>query len=147
MKINLATAADIPALCRLLAELFSQEVEFQPDTSAQQRGLTQIIADPAIGHIFVARRQQRVMGMVSLLYSVSTALGERVAWLEDMVVAQESRGMGVGRLLLEHALAFAKQNGCRRITLLTDQDNQAAQQFYRRQGFKASEMLPMRLIL
>lgn len=147
MEINLAGEADIPALCRLLNELFSQEAEFQPDDAAQSRGLARILADPAVGHIFVARREERVLGMVSLLYTVSTALGERVAWLEDMVVANDARDSGVGSALLEHALAFAQQHGCRRITLLTDGDNLNAQQFYGRQGFEVSAMVPMRLML
>lgn len=147
MEINLAGEADIPALCRLLNELFNQEAEFQPDDTAQSRGLARIVADPAVGHIFVARRDERILGMVSLLYSVSTALGERVAWLEDMVVTGNARDSGVGSALLEHALAFARQHGCRRITLLTDGDNLHAQRFYERQGFELSGMVPMRLML
>jgi len=38
MLISPATAADIPALARLLSELFSQEAEFAPDPAAQHRG-------------------------------------------------------------------------------------------------------------
>jgi GNAT superfamily N-acetyltransferase len=109
MEISLASAADIPALCHLLSELFSQEAEFQPDYEAQSRGLTRIIADPNIGHILVARHDSQIVGMVNLLYTVSTALGERVAWLEDMVVLSNFRSQGVGRLLLEHAVEFARQ--------------------------------------
>lgn len=144
MEIELATETDIPALCQLLNELFTQEAEFQADEAAQCRGLAAIIADPAIGHILVARQEGRVLGMVSLLYSISTALGARVAWLEDMVVAAEFRGAGYGRLLLERAISFAQAQGCRRLTLLTDVDNLRAQQFYLKQGFCISTMLPLR---
>ncbi|AMK76840.1 MULTISPECIES: GNAT family N-acetyltransferase [Methylomonas] len=146
MEINLASETDIPALCQLLSELFGQEAEFQPDYATQSQGLRLIIADPAIGHILVARTENRIVGMVNLLYTVSTALGGRVAWLEDMTVLSGARGNGVGSLLLERAVEFARQNGCHRLTLLTDADNLQAQRFYQRQGFKASGMLPMRLI-
>ncbi|WP_446809291.1 GNAT family N-acetyltransferase [Methylomonas sp. 2BW1-5-20] len=146
MEISLASEADIPALCRLLSELFAQEAEFRPDSAAQNRGLSRIIADPAVGHILVARQDNRVLGMVSLLYTVSTALGERAAWLEDMVVAGDARGLGVGSALLAYALEFARGKGCRRITLLTDGDNLQAQRFYGRQGFEKSGMVPMRLV-
>lgn len=147
MEISLAREADIPGLCDLLSELFIQEAEFQPDAAAQRQGLTGIIADSAIGHILVAREGNQVLGMVSLLYSVSTALGGRVAWLEDMVVTGEARGLGVGSVLLEFALKFARDNGCKRITLLTDADNVSAQRFYGRVGFEVSAMMPMRLVL
>ena len=145
LTIQLATLNDIPALCGLLTVLFSQEAEFQPDTAAQQRGLNAILSDPAIGEILVARQNGHIVGMVNLLYSISTALGARVALLEDMVVAPEMRGSGLGSQLLAAAIEHAKQHGCLRITLLTDADNYAAQAFYQKQGFEKSSMIPLRL--
>lgn len=142
-----ATPADIPALCELLATLFSQEAEFHPDAAAQARGLAAIVGSAETGLILVARVDGRIAGMVNLLFTVSTALGERVALLEDMVVAPEQRGGGLGETLLREAIAQARARGCRRITLLTDEVNAAAQRFYARQGFTASPMRPMRLML
>ncbi|SDR75864.1 GNAT family N-acetyltransferase [Pseudomonas oryzae] len=147
MSVRLATAADLPALCQLLAQLFAQEAEFTPDHAAQQRGLAAILADPALGAILVAVEDDRVRAMVSLLYTVSTALGARVALLEDMVVDAGARGAGIGSTLLQAAIAHAQAEGCRRITLLTDGDNQAAQRFYRRHGFAPSPMRPLRRAL
>ena len=146
IEISPANKQDIPALCQLLGLLFSQEIEFQPNPSAQRQALGEIIADQTIGSLFVARHQGNAIGMVSLLYSISTALGGRVATLEDMVVHPEFRGAGVGARLLAHAKDHAFKTGCRRITLLTDQTNPAAQRFYQRQGFNLSNMVPMRLL-
>lgn len=146
MKITEATLADIPALCRLLDVLFSQEAEFVPDHEAQAAGLRLIMGDPRVGQILVAREDHAVIGMVNLLYTVSTALGARVAILEDMVVAPEERGKGIGNLLLRAAIDRATRNGCRRITLLTDATNEHAQRFYRRHGFTVSTMRPLRLM-
>jgi GNAT superfamily N-acetyltransferase len=147
LNITPAELADVPELCHLLNDLFSLESEFKPDYAAQSRGLSKIIANPDIGQILLARRQENIIGMVNLLFTVSTALGERVAWLEDMVVTQLERNSGVGSRLLQSAIDFAQQQGCRRITLLTDQTNLVAQRFYARQGFVVSDMLPMRLVL
>lgn len=147
IEITQANTGDIPALCELLAILFSQEAEFRPNPSHQQRALCSIIADPTIGTVFVARSREKTVGMVSLLYSLSTALGGRVAILEDMVVHPEFRSAGIGTCLIAHAKNHAFKTGCRRITLLTDQTNPAAQRFYRRQGFVLSDMVPMRLLL
>jgi len=145
--VTSAAATDIPALCGLLNELFTQESEFKPDYKAQSRGLAAIIDHPELGGILLARRQDQVLGMVNMLFTVSTALGERVALLEDMVVAPSTRNAGIGSMLIERAIAFAKQNGCKRITLLTDLSNEAAQRFYARHGFEASRMIPLRLNL
>ncbi|WP_235989062.1 GNAT family N-acetyltransferase [Pseudomonas lopnurensis] len=145
--IRCAGEDDIPALCSLLGQLFAQEVEFTPDPAAQQRGLRAIIGDAQKGQILVACQGGRIVAMVSLLYSVSTALGARVALLEDMVVDAAYRGSGIGSVLLRHAIDFAREQDCRRITLLTDQDNRAAQRFYARHGFGQSPMIALRLAL
>lgn len=147
LTIDIATEADIPELCILLDSLFTQEAEFTPNHAAQVRGLSMIIQNPSVGHILLARHAGRAVGMVNLLYTVSTALGERVVLLEDMVVTAAERGRGTGSLLLQTAIDFAKQQGCKRITLLTDKDNAAAQNFYSKQGFTLSSMVPLRLSL
>ena len=147
MEVTRANPEDIQALCRLLTILFTQEAEFAPDQEAQLRGLAAIVGNPKTGQILVARINGTIVGMVNLLYTVSTALGERVALLEDMVVSPESRNLGVGSLLLNHAIDTAKASGCKRITLLTDGGNESAQRFYGRHGFKASSMVPFRLSL
>ncbi|MCF7966975.1 GNAT family N-acetyltransferase [Methylobacter sp. Wu8] len=147
MQITPANLSDIPALCELLELLFTQEADFKPDRDAQSRGLSRIIGNPEVGLIVVVRQGGRVVGMANLLYTVSTALGDRVALLEDMVVSPNARGSGIGSRLLEHAIQLARLNGCKRITLLTDRDNEAAQRFYQRRGFGLSAMIPLRLSL
>tara|TARA_R110002167_G_scaffold9121_10_gene41587 strand:- start:1349 stop:1831 length:483 start_codon:yes stop_codon:yes gene_type:complete len=145
LQITPASITDIPELCSLLTYLFTQEQEFTSDTKAQERGLRSVITNPQIGHILVARQGGDIIAMVNLLYTISTALGERVALLEDMVVLATARGKGVGSALLGHALEFAKQQHCKRITLLTDPDNQEAHRFYQKNGFSQSQMVVFRL--
>ena len=147
MQIEKATPADIPALSELLSALFSQEAEFTPNSEAQAKGLNQIIGNPEVGAVLVAREGGQVVGMVNLLFTVSTALGGQVALLEDMVVSSQARGAGVGSELLDQAISFARAQGCKRITLLTDRENESAQRFYGKKGFVVSGMVPMRLSL
>lgn len=147
MVVDTATLADIPRLCELLAHLFEQEHEFRPDPERQTAGLRRIIDDDSVGRILVLRDGGEPIGMVNLLYTVSTALGGRVALLEDMVIDPVRRGAGEGRRLLEAAVERAKRDGCLRVTLLTDGDNEGAQRFYRRGGFEGSEMVPMRRMI
>lgn len=147
MPIREATNSDIPALAGLLAELFAQESEFKPDLERQHRGLNAIIANPGIGCILIAEDADRAIGMVNLLFTISTARGTPVALLEDMVVAKAARGMGTGSALMSAAIDKARASGCSRITLLTDHDNVAAQRFYASFGFTRSTMLPYRLML
>lgn len=144
MKIERAVSSDIPALCSLLDSLFTQESEFKPDPKAQIQGLNAIIENSDTGDILVARNGSEILGMVNLLYTVSTALGSRVGILEDMVVSNSGRNLGIGSQLLENAVHLACEKECKRITLLTDSDNDGAHRFYQRHGFTRSSMVAFR---
>jgi len=147
MELSSAVTADIPQLCTLLDYLFTQETEFEADREAQARGLHKVINAPDVGDILVVRQHGDIIAMVNLLYIVSTALGERVGIVEDMVVSPTVRGSGIGSKLLAYAIEFAKEKGCKRLTLLTDNDNLDAQRFYQQHGFSKSAMIPMRIAL
>jgi len=146
-RIDAALPADIPELAGLLGLLFAQEREFVPNLQCQSDGLAAVLASPGIGAIRVARLGGRPIGMVVVLFSISTALGGPVATLEDLVVHPDHRGNGTGVRLLSAALEVAAQRGCLRVSLLTDADNRRAQALYARVGFVASSMRPMRLLL
>jgi len=146
-QIEPATLGDIPALADLLAVLFTQEADFRPNREKQERGLRLIIESPDVGVIFTAREGGEIVGMVSLLFTVSTAEGGRACWLEDMVVRPDLRCGGLGSRLLQTVIDYARSNGFARITLLTDQVNEGAIRFYGRHGFKPSEMKTLRLHL
>ena len=147
MEVSPATDADVPALCELLGLLFAQESEFHPAVDRQAAGLRTILGHPDAGKVLVLRDGPLVVGMGTLLFLPSTALGGRVALLEDMVVKPVARGAGGGGRLLRAAIDYARSAGCLRITLLTDAHNVAAQRFYGRHGFARSAMIPMRLLL
>ena len=147
MKIEMATTSDIPTLCTLLDYLFSQEIEFKSNHETQSRGLEMILNNNNIGNIFVAKKNKTIVGMVILLYTVSTALGEQVVLLEDMVVSPNERELGIGSKLLDHAVKYATEKGCKRITLLTDKMNIRAQKFYKQHKFNRSSMIPFRMII
>lgn len=146
-SFRVANSLDIPNLSKLLNELFSLEKEFIPNETLQKKALETIINDEKIGNILLCTYENRVVAMVNLLYSFSTALGSRVVILEDMIVSNEYRDKNIGSKLLEFAKEFAKSKGIERITLLTDDDNFKAHKFYEKNGFKKSSMVVFRTFL
>ena len=143
--IEPATEADLDELSGMLGELFAQESDFRPDKTNQIRGLRLIFEQPSRGRVFVLRRNGAIVGMINLLFTISTAEGGFVILLEDLVVHNEYQGKGYGSKLLNHAIDFAKKKNFLRITLLTDRPENVAQEFFRRRGFVESSMIPMRL--
>jgi GNAT superfamily N-acetyltransferase len=143
--IEPATEADLDELSELLGELFAQESDFRPDKDRQLRGLRLIFEQPNRGRVFVLRCDGAIVGMINLLFTISTAEGGFVVLLEDLVVHKKWQGKGFGSKLLNHAIEFAKQKNFLRVTLLTDRPENVAQEFFRRHGFAESSMIPMRL--
>jgi GNAT superfamily N-acetyltransferase len=143
--IEPATEADLDELSAMLGELFAQESDFRPDKEKQLRGLRLIFEQPSRGRVFVLRRDGAIVGMINLLFTISTAEGGFVILLEDLVIHKEYQSHGYGSKLLSHAIEFAKQKNFLRITLLTDRPENVAQEFFRHHGFVESSMIPMRL--
>ena len=145
--IEQATLEDLPQLTDLLFDLFTQEADFVPNRVKQMRGLRLILEQPNRGRIFVLRQEGMILGMINLLFTISTAEGGFVILLEDVIVHRSNRGKGFGDKLLHHAIDYARRKDFLRITLLTDRLNDDGQRFFRNHGFADSKMLPMRLIL
>src|SRR5213082_3709664 len=104
-----AAAKDLPQLVELLGVLFTDEAEFQPNAEKQRRALEAILANPAVGQIFVAREGKRVVAMSSLLFTVSTAEGGKAAWFEDLIVRPEYRRQGVAAQMLSYVIGEARK--------------------------------------
>ena len=143
--IEPATEADLDELSEMLGDLFAQEGDFRPDKEKQLRGLRLIFEQPSRGRVFVLRQNGAIVGMINLLFTISTAEGGFVMLLEDLVIHKKYQGKGYGSRLLQHAIDFAKQKNFLRVTLLTDRPENVAQEFFRHHGFVESSMIPMRL--
>jgi GNAT superfamily N-acetyltransferase len=145
--IEQATLEDLPALTDLLYDLFTMEGDFVPNRAKQMRGLRLILEQPNRGRIFVLRQNGIILGMINILFTISTAEGGFVILLEDVVVHRDYRAHGFGSKLLMHAIEYAKKKDFLRITLLTDRLNEQGHRFFKRHGFFESKMIPMRLVL
>jgi ribosomal protein S18 acetylase RimI-like enzyme len=62
----------------------------------------------------------------------------RFAYVEDLVVNPEYRGEGIGRMLLEQGIQWARENGFPGVMLETQDDNVPACTLYQSRGFVLS---------
>ena len=148
VEIEEANAADVEALIKLLNILVSIEQDFRPDEIAQRKGLQLLLEHPGQGQIFVARHTEAgVVGMVSAQLVISTAMGARSAWIEDMVVLDQFRGLGLGKALLEKAQDWAATKGAKRLQLAADADNHAALEFYKHLDWQPTRLFAWKKII
>lgn len=94
--------------------------------------LRRIIESDATRLIF-ARQNEQILGMLTIvIFPIPTGVR---AWIEDVVVDETGRGMGVGEALSDHALQLARVEGARTVDLTSRPSREAANRLYQRIGF------------
>jgi GNAT superfamily N-acetyltransferase len=76
------------------------------------------------------------LGYAALCPLAQLQFGVRGMDLHHIFVVESARGRGVGRALIDAAIACAKAEGARYLTVGTHPDNLAAQDIYRSAGFE-----------
>jgi GNAT superfamily N-acetyltransferase len=77
-------------------------------------------------------------GVCQLRFRHSVWTGTDDCWLEDLFVREDARGHGLGRALVKKSLERARERGCKRIELDTNEDNHTAIALYESLGFSAA---------
>ena len=124
----------------LIATLNAELSALYPEPGATHFSLDPDEVAPGSGIFVVARRHDRPIGCGALRRvreaTLVRELGPDVGELKRMYVAQEVRGQGVGRALLERLEAEARTLGLARLVLETGTRQLEALALYRRAGFK-----------
>lgn len=81
-------------------------------------------------HILVAEIDGKIVGIVHYLFHRSTSLIAPVCYLQDLFTAENLRGSGVGRALIEAVYAKAEEVGAARVYWLTHETNTTAMLLY-----------------
>lgn len=139
MIIRHAVYNDISQMVCLLSELFTIEDDFAIDAEKQSRGLERLIDTPS-AIILVVEEGSDLIGMATLQTLISTAMGEYVGLIEDVIITQKFRGRGIGKILLEALIAQSDKAGLMRLAIGVDRRNHNAIAFYEKIGFSSSNM-------
>jgi GNAT superfamily N-acetyltransferase len=135
--VRTARPGDEPAILALIHHLALYERE--PDAvraTVDSLRATFFGRDPRV-FAHVAEQDDRIVGIAIWFRNYSTWTGKPGLYLEDLVVQEEARGLGVGRALFEELARVAKAQGCARIDWAVLDWNEAAMDFYRRIGGRA----------
>ncbi|AFK01499.1 GCN5-related N-acetyltransferase [Emticicia oligotrophica DSM 17448] len=87
--------------------------------------------------VFIARIKDKAVGTFAILIMENMAhLGTPSAVVEDVGVLPTMQGQGVGKQMMEFALAYAKAKGCYKMSLSSNLKREKAHQFYESLGFQ-----------
>lgn len=87
--------------------------------------------DPVRDRIWIVERAGDVLGCIGIINA-----GDDVAQLRWFLLHPELRGRGMGRELMDRALAFCRESGYHRVILWTAAPLTAATHLYRSYGFE-----------
>ena len=134
LVIRQADAADLPAVLALYAQL-----DFNNGNVLSEQAAQQIFAEFArypSYRLFVATEGSVVVGSYALLVMHNLAHGGTPsAIVEDVVVASDQQGRGIGRQLMVHAKDQARAAACYKLALSSNRQRHAAHAFYESLGF------------
>lgn len=131
-EVDVASDEVCQALAALVPQLSSTAV---PPTAED---VAAMVRSDAV-HILVVRDRSsgRLRGSLTLVvFRIPTGVR---AWIEDVVVEEDARGLGLGRLLTLEALALARRLGARSVDLTSRPSREAANGLYRSVGFERRE--------
>ena len=156
MNIRRAEINDIPRLTSLLHQVLDVHQSARPDIFRKgavkytEDELCKILSDDS-RPVFVA--VDEVVGVVGYCFCIllchendNILTDIKTLYIDDLCVDINARGGGVGKLLYQYAVEYAKAQGCYNLTLNVWADNKNALGFYRSLGL-GEQKIGMELIL
>jgi len=137
--IRKATEKDIPRILELYHQLSFHPEEYKvPPLEDCRRVFSDMSQVPGYS-LLVAEENGEVIGTTVLSILPGFAHGtSSFAVVEYVVVDEQKRSKGVGKILMEHCKKLAKEAGCHKIMLTSDKRRERAHKFYQSIGFEAS---------
>ncbi len=127
---------DVQSLLRLIEAYWQFENIDGFDSERLTPQLERLIEDPRLGTAWLGTVDCHVAGYLIAVYVFSVEFMGMVAEFDEFFVEAETRGVGLGKQLIEAAELECVQRGCTNISLQLSRENKAARRFYYRHGFQ-----------
>ena len=132
MRIRAARTGDGPAIEALLEQLFEGHSDVRADPAARREALGDLLGSDRL-RVLVAEDDEGVVGLISFSFDLALRYAGEYAQVEELIVDPRARGLKLGALLVQSAIAEARARGCREIGLYAREETRA---FYEKLGFR-----------
>lgn len=140
MEIRDGRPEDFDAIVPLIRSFY--ELDRHPyDADLVEAGLGPLLAGEAPGFVLVAEHESRLLAYAVVTWGWAIESGGRDALLDEIFVADRSRGIGAE--MMHQIIERARDEGCRRMFLETESHNREARIFYTRHGFDIDDSVWM----
>jgi GNAT superfamily N-acetyltransferase len=135
IHVRQATPADLPSVLALYAQPDMDNGKVLTIEKAEQL-FAQFSQYPNY-RLFVASEDDIVVGTFALLIMHNLAhQGTPSAIIEDVVVGDTHQSQGIGHDMMHHAMSLAREAGCYKLVLSSNQKRERAHAFYESLGFQ-----------
>lgn len=138
LTIRNAVKADCPQLLELIKELALFENAPEEVTVSMQEFEDSGFGENPVWWAFVGEYEGKIIGMSLYYIRYSTWKGRRL-YLEDIIITESMRGKGFGKDLLDHTIAYAKEQGYSGMMWQVLDWNTPAIDFYKKYNTKFDE--------
>jgi GNAT superfamily N-acetyltransferase len=133
-RFRVATESDVDAIVDMMRRYYAEDG--YPFVDAEARAATEeLIRDENLGRLWVARSDNGLCGYVAVTLGYSLEYRGRDAFVDELFIAEGSRGQGLGREALSVAEAYCRRRGVRALHLEVEHHREPALELYRRLGF------------
>jgi GNAT superfamily N-acetyltransferase len=144
-KVREAKVEDAAEIHGLASELAETVGDSPSEEEAIMARLEELLDEPR-ARVLVAENEAGIVGGVSFWIKPDLAHGDTVVEVPMLVVAEDHRRTGVGKLLMEEVRNVASDNGASQIELVATRSNVTAREFYRSLGFVESDVVSLEFV-
>ena len=145
IQVREATIDDAADIQRLAGELAETVGDEPPVEEAVSKRLQELLDTPR-SRVLVVENESGVVGAVSFWIKPDLAHGDVVVEVPMLVIAEDQRRNGVGRLLMEEVRNIASENDASLIELVATTANVVAREFYHSLGFVEADVIALEFV-
>src|SRR6266480_3474251 len=134
--VRRATPADAAEVARLMHDFNTEFDDVTPGVEVLAGRYAELLESGALTVLLAGGGPD---GFAQLRFFPSVVTGARNAYLEELYVVPARRGRGVGRALLDAAMATARREGATNMSIGVDESDAPAQRLYETAGFTNRE--------
>jgi GNAT superfamily N-acetyltransferase len=139
--IRTPTKSDLLAIGKLLADLTNVLDNTEGiDIRIALKTCERLVSD-ANSHFLVAATEGIPIGFINFTVRQTILHRSPSAMIDELVVAKEYHGKGIGEQLVLAAIDRCRQLGCCEVEVSTEKTNVKARKFYKKCGFEERGML------